>query len=292
MSSLSSKVNEQLIALASASSSQLAVDVYRAAKEQAELLYQTERVRQKLFEDPFRAFQDLDIELISKSIQVIDYDCVRTRHDYVRIQAQVEIDVRKGGAASTPSTSKLNFLFEREATDELGTLLTYSIDLSTNLCESNRKLLWVQVMAAGRHPSQRPAIDMEDEENGWSDIESDADVHDDTKDLEHEQKRAKIGGTQAGGEDSVEEMDCDRYMAGMDPEVLADLIKAYGGKMDESTAFFLLMCFPFYESEWDMVGFVLASVFRSSCDDNDGDTACHMAIDECSLNYEFVTTET
>ena len=41
--------------------------------------------------------------------------------------------------------------------------------------------------------------------------------------------------------------------------------------MDDLTAFFILMTFPYYEHEWDMVGLVLDAVFGM---DGDG------AIDE------------
>lgn len=39
--------------------------------------------------------------------------------------------------------------------------------------------------------------------------------------------------------------------------------------LDEATAFFVLMCNPYYEHEWDLVGFVLDSVFDGSDDDED-----------------------
>jgi hypothetical protein len=62
----------------------------------------------------------------------------------------------------------------------------------------------------------------------------------------------------------------DRYRAGMDPEVLSRLIEwTQIGPMDDITAFFLLMTFPFYEQEFEIVGPFLDSVFASDDDDDD-----------------------
>jgi hypothetical protein len=41
--------------------------------------------------------------------------------------------------------------------------------------------------------------------------------------------------------------------------------------IDESTAFFILMTFPFYEQEWDIVGYVLDEVFGHEGDGSDED---------------------
>ena len=39
--------------------------------------------------------------------------------------------------------------------------------------------------------------------------------------------------------------------------------------MHEGTAFFILMTFPFYEHEWDLVGYLLEETFG---DDEEGET--------------------
>ena len=66
---------------------------------------------------------------------------------------------------------------------------------------------------------------------------------------------------------------CDRFVAGMDPDLLERFLAwtGLGPGMDDLTAFFILMTFPYYEHEWDMVGLVLDAVFGM---DGDG------AIDE------------
>jgi hypothetical protein len=90
--------------------------------------------------------------------------------------------------------------------------------------------------------------------------------------------------TERGENDGNEEngKNVDRYEAGMDPDVVSILVShlssmpknlsvknsdfaSYG----DITVFFLLMTFPFYEHEWDIVGFLLKAVFDSD-DSADG----------------------
>jgi hypothetical protein len=56
----------------------------------------------------------------------------------------------------------------------------------------------------------------------------------------------------------------DYYRAFVDPEILSKFLNwvdIQSKDMDDLTAFFLLMTFPYYEQEWDLVGFLLSSVF-------------------------------
>jgi len=68
----------------------------------------------------------------------------------------------------------------------------------------------------------------------------------------------------------------DRFAAGMDPDVLRAFLEGSHldrAELDDDVAFFLLMSFPFYESEWDLVGFALDAVFGYD-DDSESDGAC------------------
>ena len=67
--------------------------------------------------------------------------------------------------------------------------------------------------------------------------------------------------------DENKELDC--YAAYMDPKTLTDLLMWSQLEMDEYTVFFLLMTFLFYEHEWDLVGFVLDTVFAESLEEGD-----------------------
>jgi hypothetical protein len=75
----------------------------------------------------------------------------------------------------------------------------------------------------------------------------------------------------------------DLFAAGIDPDVLERLLVATGLNadpsslssssrpiVDDATALFFLMSFPFYEQEWDLVGFVLDAAFGSDADSDDG----------------------
>lgn len=64
----------------------------------------------------------------------------------------------------------------------------------------------------------------------------------------------------------------DRYACYVDPESLELFQKAANlTNLSEATAFFTLMVFPFYQHEFDLVGFVLDSIFGNDDDDSVGD---------------------
>ena len=61
----------------------------------------------------------------------------------------------------------------------------------------------------------------------------------------------------------------DRYACYVDPESLELFQKAANlADLSEATAFFTLMVFPFYQHEFDLVGFVLDSIFGNDNDDD------------------------
>ena len=67
-------------------------------------------------------------------------------------------------------------------------------------------------------------------------------------------------------DEADDENEPDSYLAHLDPDVLHEFlnltkIQTKNDDMHEGTAFFLLMTFPFYEHEWDLVGFVLEEIF-------------------------------
>jgi hypothetical protein len=62
----------------------------------------------------------------------------------------------------------------------------------------------------------------------------------------------------------------DLYSVDLDGDLLHDFLDCTGLEpMPEDKAFFLLMTFPFYEQEWDLIGYVLDEVF--GMDDEEGD---------------------
>ncbi|MGK3742566.1 MAG: hypothetical protein ACI8RD_002487 [Bacillariaceae sp.] len=66
--------------------------------------------------------------------------------------------------------------------------------------------------------------------------------------------------TKDGGSTSDEP---DSYLAHIDPDVLHKFLNLAGLKnIDECASFFLLMTFPFYEQEWDLVGYLYETIFE------------------------------
>jgi len=95
------------------------------------------------------------------------------------------------------------------------------------------------------------------------------------------QKRQKLDGSQEETEKSEnnciskdgdsdtndESNEPDSYLAYLNPDVLHDFLEFSGllsktpEEMHDGTAFFLMMTFPFYEQEWDLVGHLLEGIF-------------------------------
>jgi hypothetical protein len=130
----------------------------------------------------------------------------------------------------------------------------------------NERLLWVQVFAEGSTPSHLPAKNLEVEGDGddeWEDM--DEEEEDGEKVMQDKEPSSATTDNDAP--------ECDGFVAHMDPDALGRFLEWSGlGKMDEATAFFLLMSFPFYEHEWDLVGYILDGVFGFNDDaENDED---------------------
>jgi hypothetical protein len=177
----------------------------------------------------------------------------------------------------------------------------YSIDLSKDH-QAAERMLWVQVWPVGSVPSPNKAknIISDGDDDLWSDIENEDD--DDEQYLDEQylnEKQAKkarsdavVGQHDNHYEEQQQELfvgrpnpiteqenqqDCDRFVAGIDPKVLRQfliwsklLFPAADSNIDNLSAFFLLMTFPYYEQEWDLVGYVLDAVFDFNDDDDDG----------------------
>jgi hypothetical protein len=146
-------------------------------------------------------------------------------------------------------------------------------------------LLWVHVDAAGSVPSHRPAM-RSSENDGWSDMEEEEEVENDVSSCRDNgvsdvsqvmpdsasRDDEKVTMESAPplrklftDSDDVDDEKGDQYEAGMNPEVVSQFIHALqlGSSMPDITVFFLLMTFPFYEHEWDIVGYLLEAVFDS-----------------------------
>jgi hypothetical protein len=247
------------------------IDVLRTFQQEANLLHETLALKDIIRQDPFVSLEDAkpQVERLCSLLQVTDCHRVVTKLGYSFIDAVVRLPVAAPSQAASASNAitvdnnlQLSFQYERRrlSDENGGTTVTYSIDMSRNH-GPNERLLWVQVFAMGSAPSHLPARAMEEMEGDaeWEDMDQD------------EEDNEKVMEDKAGDADDTGG-DCDRYVAHMDPDALGRFLEWSGlGPINEATAFFLLMTFPFYEHEWDLVGFTLDSVFGFNDDDDENE---------------------
>jgi hypothetical protein len=279
-------------------------NVLRVFQEEADLLLHTEHCRNALQSDPFEHLEDAQsqIQRLVPLLQVTQYNRVCTKAGYCSIDAVVRIHAdavmrRKGGVVSYV---ELYFQYEidpKNRDDEDGmTTVWYSIDSASDFGPRER-CLYVQVFAQSLAPSLTIAQSLvpddhavgNDDDDEWEDIDDDEQSNDlkankaNCASLGTQQNAAKkpklSANTKSDNDDEdnntesspVTISDSDKFVAEMDPDVLERLLhKAQLRPMDDITAFFLLMTFPFYEHEWDLIGFILDSVFGSDGDSQDG----------------------
>jgi len=175
-----------------------------------------------------------------------------------------------------------------------GTRIFYTIELSRDFGRKEQ-LLTVEVMASGEGPSPEPAIPMEegdDEADEWEDFDdeqddkksssSDDDDDDDDDDTTARQKKMDSLSEQKSIQSvAMEEEEGaptlvindgkDRFGAYVDPEALQNFLEWSQLELDEMASVYFLMSFPFYEHEWDLVGFLMDSIFGEG-EDHDNDT--------------------
>ena len=185
----------------------LAVDVWRVLQEEAQLMYETQCIRDLLDQDPFQCYQDraskAAIENFKRSLQVISCHRLEMANNYclteatVRCQHQHTSRTKKATSSPTQKKAKLSgdnklsqsegpiqlhFKYERlPATPANPTRLWYSIDLSLGYDRPKENLLVIRVWADDNKPSRLPAVDMDDvaehddeddDDSCWEDIGS------------------------------------------------------------------------------------------------------------------------
>lgn len=191
---------------------------------------------------------------------------------------------------------------------EVGCQVSYTIELSYDHGQRQR-LLEVVVWAASNVPSHEPAVciqnELEEEEGGWEDIDDDEAETDGAGTAEKIEKETTKDATtttisssssssasppnvspankkqktedKVGQENDKDPRDTtietkDQYVAFLDPDVLESFLDSAGlSPMEDATAFFLLMTFPFFEHEWDLVGYVLDQFFGGGDSDDEGE---------------------
>jgi len=165
--------------------------------------------------------------------------------------------------------------------EETGTHITYSIHLARDF-GPKELLISIDVIASGEGPSAQPAIPMD------QDIDNDYDDDNDDIDNTHTSNQTdteismmvddvddKSGGpqyvsscmasvnsnNQNRGGPSIVPDGKDRFAAFVEPNTLLNFVSWTQLKIDDAHSLFFLMSFIFYEHEWDLVGFLMDSVF-------------------------------
>lgn len=157
---------------------------------------------------------------------------------------------------------------------ESGSHVSYWIDLSRDYGEKIR-LLTVEVWAVGQGPSLEPAQELEVDEMEEEDMNADSSENQGSADRatsgSSDERNAKSDKqeqkTETSTQRSGDEPACDRFAAYVDPEMIGNFLDWTRLDMDDGTVLFFLMTFPFYEPEWDLVGFFLSAVFGEESDE-------------------------
>eukprot|EP00535_Pseudo-nitzschia_heimii_P000359 CAMPEP_0197187982 /NCGR_PEP_ID=MMETSP1423-20130617/16979_1 /TAXON_ID=476441 /ORGANISM="Pseudo-nitzschia heimii, Strain UNC1101" /LENGTH=301 /DNA_ID=CAMNT_0042639705 /DNA_START=23 /DNA_END=928 /DNA_ORIENTATION=- len=275
------------------------VDVLRAIEEEAILMKQTQHALDMLDSDPMEQLSLVkpQIDHLKKIIEVISYSRIRT-NDYGRIDAVVGF--------KKSDDLKLTFRYEQKRRKEedgrlsrSGFHIRYSIEMSVNH-QQRRNLIVIELWTANDGPSTQKAVCINqmleiasENDNDWEDIECGGDKdHENLKStLRHSNESSRINRKRQRLDSSQESSGIDHpiigsanygdeqdsYSAYLDPETLHEFlelaaISTEGDEMHEGTAFFLLMTFPFYEHEWDLVGYLLEEIFGDGEDEEEEDS--------------------
>ena len=249
-------------------------DVLRAVERQATLLSAEERVKDALTADPFERLETIPAAIteLKSILKVTDFHSVATLEGYCLTLAEAAFPLN-----SNESSVYLSFRYERRvANDNKGPTVSYTIDLSRGSA-LRRKLLWVQVWAVANAPSGNARNVADDEDDLWSDIESGDDEYQLINPSNNGKRARTIEDCGELREQSGEKAVLDLFAAGADPDLIEELVNALQlAPMDDLTAVFLLMTFPFFDHEWDLVGFLLDAVFGGGDEDENG-----MQTDDC-----------
>jgi hypothetical protein len=277
----------------------------RAFQEEANCLYETQCIREVLDQDPFQCYTEQNlkqtVQQFQQSLQVVDCHRLEKDDNYCLIQAIVKC--HGSSTATSPKAKKqkrqsqqlhsailLHFRYERiPATNDTATSIWYSIDLSQNH-GPKENILTIRCWADDNTPSRLPAVCIDDKEvarsdndGEWEDIDDDENeegtTQPDSEITEEKEKEFKVNGKTAESTQPTHDNACnkqdseepqDRYACVLDPDVLLTFQTCSGlTEMDQAAGFFTLMAFPFYQQEWDLVGFVLDSVFAHNNEDED-----------------------
>ena len=169
---------------------------------------------------------------------------------------------------------QLEFSYERTPQNKKknnGTNIVYTIWKSTNYGPKDI-FINIEVLATGDTPSTEEAIPMfqsndDDEDQVWEDII----VSEDEEEDNCEPMEDSTSPMTRRNESTELEDGKDYYSAFVNPSILTDWYTTWKSKLDDAATLYLLMTFPFYEHEWDIVGYLMDTVFDQMDDDDETD---------------------
>ncbi|KAL7575725.1 hypothetical protein ACA910_003059 [Epithemia clementina (nom. ined.)] len=282
------------------------VELLRIFQREAWLLQETEQMKDAIRSDPFECLKQWTPSSLNRLLGLLEVtDChrVQTKSGYcnISVTCQINSDTRMKSKGVINGV-ELVFSYERQAqhiNDRMEPTVQYGISLSKDHGPSE-KLLWVEVYTDGHTPSpvQRAINMLEVEDEEWEDMDDDEETEGSKsnrslrrKEVSEQEVDKMQGGTsgldaalataaaengntltnnldQDGDQEMKEKPD--RYLAGIDPDVLANFLRwshLSREVADDLNAFYFLMTFPFYENEFDLLGYLLEGVFER--EDND-----------------------
>ena len=184
----------------------------------------------------------------------------------------INIKKRKRIEESSNSSKKCKPNSDNRKRKGKGTNVVFSIELSRDF-SSKQLLLISEVMAKDEAPSVDRAIPMidenlyDDDQQKWNDKPCESDskscsIHGVTSDSSNELNYPN----KTNNKDSA-----DKYTAYLDPDELINFLTWTRLEMDEVSVIFYLLSHPFYENEWDIVGYILDTLFDDDGNDSDDD---------------------
>ena len=275
------------------------VDVLRVIEEEAMLMKETQYTIDMLDSDPMEQFSCVknQIDRLKRLIQVRSCSRIRTTNDYCRIDAVVTFE-KCDNLQLTFRYERKRRQDEDGRVSKAGFHIRYSIEMSVNH-RQRENLIVVEVWTANNWPSIEKAVcinkmmeggdenENENDDEEWEDIEEGDDgtvaIEESTIKNNSPQKQGTIAKRQKlndsqetnssennhlpkDGDTDDDSDEPDSYLAHLDPDVLHEFLELAGlqskrDEMHDGVAFFMMMTFPFYEQEWDLVGYLIEEVF-------------------------------
>jgi hypothetical protein len=264
-------------------------DILRVFRDQSELLYERQVVLDVLTQDPMNQFDGHPkvMERIQRLLKIVSCHRLTTYEGLSVIESTIQLD-KDDQMKFVDNNIQISFRYERRPmpTKDIhdghashdGTYIVYTIDISKDFGRKLR-LMTIECWARGQVPSVQLAKLID----GWEDMEEDEIDMETTRDIDesedtnsHKSEQADISqevDMHESKDDSVsldntdDDDDADRFTANMDPDVLETLKSSSGLEVEDEFMLFLLMTFPYWEQEWDLVGFALDAIFGDDDDD-------------------------